>query len=133
MTLAYLHSLSVIPLSIVGSRSFYDALINCLGLIGYYASAFGSIVLIEHLTMRKEYDMEIWNDPHRLPSMWPAIGAFILSFGLVILSMDQVWFKGPIAALGTGDIGFEIAFITAGPLYYGLRKLEHKFCSTVTK
>ncbi len=40
--------------------------------------------------------------------------------------MDQVWFVGPIAR-HTGDIGFELAFVTTALVYSPLRYLELRF------
>lgn len=85
---------SMIPTSIVGSHKFYDTLVNFLGLIGYYAGAFGAIVLVEHFVFRggsfASYDLEQWNKPRKLPWGTAALAAGILSFALVIPCMDQV-------------------------------------------
>jgi len=67
--------------------------------------------------------MKAWNIPHRLPSGLAALAAGIASFGVVIPSMDQVWFVGPIAH-STGDIGFEVAFAASAVLYVPFRWLE---------
>lgn len=147
---------SVIPLAIVGAHRFYAALTNFLGLIGYWASCFITVVVIEHLLFRKyadrivppripqssdekasngtprqpystnaflNYDLSAWATPTALPSGLAAVGASVLSFGLIIPCMDQVWFVGPIAKT-TGDIGFEVAFVMAAVLYVPLRLLE---------
>ena len=121
---------SIIPLSIVGSHKFYDTLTNYLGLIGYWASAFGAVVLLEHLVIRKgkfsSYDLRYWNNARYLPTGLAAIGACVLACGLVVPSIDQVWFVGPIAEK-TGDIGFELAFAATAVFYLPLRYLELKF------
>ncbi|KIK95841.1 hypothetical protein PAXRUDRAFT_139812 [Paxillus rubicundulus Ve08.2h10] len=118
------------PLSIVGAHRFYATLTNFLSLIGYWASAYGAILLIEHHYFRKgdfnTYEHADWNVPRRLPWGAAALGAAILSFGLIIPCMNQVWFQGPIGVT-TGDIGFEVAFPLAGLLYVPLRKLELKY------
>ncbi|KAI0360560.1 cytosine-purine permease [Trametes cingulata] len=120
----------LIPISIIGAHKFYDTLTNFLGLIGYWASAFGAIVLAEHLVIRRgdfaSYDLRCWKDPRRLPTGLAALGACALSCALIVPSIDQVWFVGPIAA-HTGDIGFELAFFAAGVLYIPLRYLELRF------
>jgi len=47
-----LHSLfRVIPISIIGAHRFYDTITNFLGLIGYWASAFIAIIILEHLVI----------------------------------------------------------------------------------
>ncbi|EGO03321.1 hypothetical protein SERLA73DRAFT_165054 [Serpula lacrymans var. lacrymans S7.3] len=118
-----------LPLSIVGAHRFYSALTDFLSLIGYWASAYGAVLLIEHHYFRRgdfsTYNINDWNVPRRLP--WGAgLLAGVLAFGLIIPSMNQVWFIGPIGAL-TGDIGFEIAFPLAAVLYVPLRHLELKY------
>ncbi|KAI9568089.1 permease for cytosine/purines, uracil, thiamine, allantoin-domain-containing protein [Boletus coccyginus] len=119
-----------LPLAIVGAHSFYTALIDFLSLIGYWASAYGAILLAEHFYFRNgdfsSYDHLDWNVAERLPWGAAALGAGFLSFGLVIPSMSQAWFVGPIGHI-TGDIGFEVAFPLAGLLYFPLRTLELRY------
>ncbi|KAH0834778.1 cytosine-purine permease [Lanmaoa asiatica] len=116
-----------LPLSIVGAHTFYTTLTDFLSLIGYWASAYGAILLVEHFYFRRgdfsTYDQADWNVAKRLPWGAAAVTAGILSFGLIIPSMNQIWFVGPIG-LNTGDIGFEVAFPLAGLLYVPLRTLE---------
>lgn len=122
-----------LPLSIVGAHKFYTALTNFLSLIGYWASAYGAILIVEHHYFRKgdfsTYDHAIWNAPGRLPWGAAAITACILSFALIIPCMDQVWYQGPIGII-SGDVGFEVAFPLAALLYVPLRKLELKYQNT---
>jgi purine-cytosine permease-like protein len=83
--------------------------------------------MVEHLLFRKDdpslYDVTAWNVPRRLPSGVAALAAGVLSFGLVIPAMGQVWYTGPIART-TGDIGFEVAFVFSALLYFPFRWLE---------
>ena len=121
---------SLIPIAIVGAHKFYDTLTNFLGLIAYWASAFGAVVLAEHLVVRRgrfdAYDLRFWADARALPTGLAALGACALSCALIVPSMDQVWFVGPIAR-HTGDVGFELAFALAGVCYVPLRYLELRF------
>ncbi|KAH8977383.1 cytosine-purine permease [Lactarius hatsudake] len=55
-----------------------------------------------------------------------ALTASALSFALVVPSMDQVWYNGPIA-LTTGDIGIEMAMAVTTLLYVPLRHLEKRW------
>lgn len=117
----------IIPVSIKVAADFFDSLSNFLGIIGYWPASFVAIVVLEHLVFRKaqtdKYNLEKWNVARDLPSGLAAIGAAVMSFGLVIPCMDQIWFTGPIAA-HAGDLGFEIAFILSAILYVPLRWLE---------
>ncbi|TDL19554.1 cytosine-purine permease [Rickenella mellea] len=119
----------IIPLSIIGAHRFYSTLTNFLGLISYWASCFIALVLIEHLVFRRHrftsYDVSAYNQPQKLPLGVAALAASIMSFALVIPSMDQVWFVGPIAR-HTGDIGFELAFVVTGVLYFPFRWIEFR-------
>lgn len=126
---AIIITIIVIPVSIRAATNFFDSLENFIALIGYWASAFLGVVLVEHLWFRKgnceSYTLEAWNDAKQLPLGIAAVSAGVLSFGLVIPSMAQVWWTGPIAEK-TGDIGFELAFVASGILYVPLRMLEKK-------
>ncbi|KAF6787878.1 purine-cytosine permease fcy22, partial [Colletotrichum musicola] len=102
---------------------------NFIALIGYWSASFVGIVVAEHFVFRRanpaEYDAAIWNVPSELPWGVAAIGAAVLSFGLVVPCISQVWFTGPIAAV-TGDIGFEVAFFLSALLYVPLRFAEKR-------
>ena len=41
----------------------------------------------------------------------------MLSFGVVIPCMNQVWFVGDVARV-TGDIGFEVSFVVSELMYF---------------
>ena len=118
---------SIVPISILVAHRFFDTLANFLGLFGYWAAAYVAIIITEHLYFRKNdpslYDVTAWDVPKRLPSGIAAIAAGVLSFGIVIPCMSQIWFTGPIARV-TGDIGFEVAFVVSGMLYFPFRWLE---------
>ena len=118
---------SVLPISIIGAHKFYTAISNFLSLLGYWASVFVSVLFIEHLVFRSNnfanYDTTAWNVPGRLPCGLAAVGCGFLTFGLVIPSISQVWFTGPIART-TGDLGFEVALVLSALVYLPLRWLE---------
>ncbi|KAK3948275.1 permease for cytosine/purines, uracil, thiamine, allantoin-domain-containing protein [Pseudoneurospora amorphoporcata] len=119
----------LIPVGIKASANFYDSLENFVSLIGYWCSAFLGVVMVDHLWEKKgdcgRYDLDAWNDASKLPWGIAALTAAVASFGLVIPSMDQVWWQGPIAKT-TGDLGFEFAFFVSGLLYVPLRMVEKK-------
>ncbi len=85
---------------------------------------------MEHFHFRKGnfalYNIQVWNVPSRLPLGAAALGSCILSFGLVISSMNQVLYTGDIARK-TGDIGFEVAMVVTALLCVPLRHLEKRW------
>jgi purine-cytosine permease-like protein len=119
----------IIPVAIRAADDFFINLENFLALIGYWTSAWLGVVLVEHLVFRKgdcaAYDVDAWNDASLLPWGVAAVAASALSFALVVPSMAQVWWTGPIART-TGDIGFELAFAVTAVLYLGLRWVEKR-------
>ncbi|KAI2464842.1 permease for cytosine/purines, uracil, thiamine, allantoin-domain-containing protein [Annulohypoxylon bovei var. microspora] len=119
----------VIPVSIKAAEEFFASLENFVALIGYWSAAFVAVLIVEHNVFRSgqydTYDHDSWNVASRLPWGVAALAASVLSFALVIPSMSQVWFEGPIAKK-SGDIGFEMAFVVTAVLYLPLRLLEKR-------
>ena len=117
----------VIPVSIPAASNFFVSLENFIGIIGYWAAAYSAVVMLEHRVFRKSdystYDHAVWDVRKGLPSGIAALGAAVCSFALVIPSMAQVWYVGPIAK-HTGDIGFEMAFVVTALLYLPFRYAE---------
>lgn len=117
----------IIAVGVEVAAKFLDSLHNFLGIICYWPACYISVATLEHVLFRKgragNYDLGAWNTAGSLPSGIAALGASILSFGLVIPGMDQLWFVGPIAET-TGDIGFEVAFAVTAILYVPFRYLE---------
>ncbi|KAL2069247.1 hypothetical protein VTL71DRAFT_15585 [Oculimacula yallundae] len=116
-----------IPVSIKAASSFFAALENFIYLIAYWSAAFTAIVITEHGVFRRgdadSYGHEIWDQRAKLPTGLAALGAAVLSFGLVVPCMSQVWWTGPLAK-ETGDIGFEVALVLSAVLYVPFRWLE---------
>ena len=149
---------SLIPLAIIGAKSFYTILVAILGkslslqpfvyilsvhrsthlhnsfpksaVIGYWSSIFAAIVLTEHFLFRKtnfdSYRIKDWDKPSKLPVGIAALLSFFGGFGIVIPSMSQVWYTGPLAKVGTGDIGLLTGSVVGATLYAILRALEKK-------
>ena len=97
---------------------------------GYWSSIFAAIVLTEHFLFRKinfaSYRIEDWDKPSKLPLGIAALLSFLIGFGIVIPSMSQVGYTGPIAKAGTGDIGVLTGTVVGAILYAILRALEKK-------
>ncbi|RWA10023.1 hypothetical protein EKO27_g5093 [Xylaria grammica] len=120
----------MIPLSIAASRAWEESLENFLAVIGYWAGFFDAVLIEEAVVFRRldwdSYDHSIWNVGRKLPSGIAALVASLLSLGLVIPGINEVWFVGPFAKT-TGDIGFELAFFSTALFYFPLRWLEIKW------
>lgn len=117
----------MIPMSIYAAAKWEESLVNFLSVIGYWAGCFDAVIIEELIVFRNmdyhSYDPAIWNQVRRLPTGLAAIGASLVSIGLVVPSMDTPWFTGPIGER-IGDLGFESAFVVTGIAYYPLRTLE---------
>jgi len=115
--------------SLVGAHRFYVTLTNFLALLGYWASAFVAIVLVEHLVFRRNnfdaYDYKAWNTPSKLPTGIAALGACLVAVGVIVPAIEQAWWTGPIGEK-TGDIGFELAFVVTALVYPATRAVELK-------
>lgn len=70
------------------------------------------------------YNIEDWDQPRRLPLGAAATLAFIGAFGIIVPSMSQAWYTGPIAKAGTGDIAVLTGFVVSSVLYLIFRTLE---------
>lgn len=119
----------MIPFAIKAAEAWEASLENFLALIGYYAGCFDAVLIEELVVFRRldfaTYDHAVWNVGRKLPSGIAALGASILSFGLVVPGMAEAWYTGPIAET-TGDIGFELAFVVTAIFYLPLRWVEVK-------
>lgn len=91
---------------------------------------FAAIVLSEHFLFRSNnfasYTVGDWDNPARLPIGIAAVLAFAGAFAVIVPSMSQTEYTGPIAKAGTGDIGVLTGFLTATLLYGVLRTLERR-------
>lgn len=113
--------------SVAAYQSFYSSLTTFLSIIGYYGASWVTVSLIEWFHFRKadpaSFDAAIWNDARKLPSGLPALASVLIPWALIVPSMDQSWYVGPIAA-AAGDLGLFFAAILSALLYFPLRSWE---------
>lgn len=121
----------LIPIAIVGATKFYATLVDIIGGVGYWCTAFAAIILCEHFVFRRhdfqKYNIEDWDKPSQLPLGVAATLAFVGAFGIIVPSISQPWYIGPIADAGTGDIALLTGFSVSGVLYFILRPLERRW------
>lgn len=106
-------------------------LTSSTGIIGYWSTVWAVIILVEHFIFRKadyaRYNMADWDTARRLPWGVAAVLAFGCAFGIIVPSMSQAWYTGPVARAGTGDIGIlagsGVAFFT----YLAFRAVERNW------
>ncbi|KAK7059759.1 permease for cytosine/purines, uracil, thiamine, allantoin-domain-containing protein [Favolaschia claudopus] len=119
-----------IPLAIVGRTRFYNVIVACIDIVGYWSAAFAGVVLTEHLVFRRRdfanYEVEHWDNARKLPSGFAAVLSLFAAMGFVVPCMAQTFYVGPIAK-GTGDIGLWIGLFTASAVYCVLRPLEARW------
>lgn len=99
------------------------------GVIGYWSSVFAAIVLCEHFVFRQTwsaYKVSSWNKASLLPPGFAAVLAFFCGFGIIVPTMSQTWYVGPIARAVTGDIGIMTGSSVAALAYLSLRSVERR-------
>lgn len=112
-----------------GRNHLYDIFDNFLSLMGYWVTIYLMIAVEEHVLFRWErgFDWDAWADPSKLPIGIAALIAFLIGWAGAIVSMDQIWYVGPIASMvgayGT-DLGIWVGISWAMLVYPPLRWLE---------
>lgn len=117
----------MIGLAIPASRSFVDSLTTFLSIVGYYSAGNATCFILEILWFRcgdlDSLDPVIWNDGARLPTGISSLTTIVASWGLIVPTMDQPWYTGPVARV-TGDLGFMVAVAFCLVVYIPLRSVE---------
>ncbi|KAI6127960.1 cytosine-purine permease [Pisolithus croceorrhizus] len=120
----------LIPVAIIGAKTFYTTFVDILDIIGYWSAAFAAIVLIEHVLFRRAsftedvYPITTWDSARLLPTGIPAIFAFFCACGALVPFMSQAWYVGPVAQDGSGDCGIYVGFVVGALTYAVFRGVE---------
>ncbi|OJJ43915.1 hypothetical protein ASPZODRAFT_135317 [Penicilliopsis zonata CBS 506.65] len=95
--------------ALAGRNHLYDIFENFLALMGYWVTIYLTIALQEQLLFRRQrgFDWSAWQDRSRLPLGLAALTAFLVGWAGSIVSMYQIWYVGPIAAL-VGEYGADL-------------------------
>jgi NCS1 nucleoside transporter family len=98
---------------------------NFLLLIAYWLGAYNAIVLIENRLRKGNYPVADYENASKLPPGIAAIVSMVIGLGAAVLGVSQQIFTGPLSKqLHGADIGFPLAIVVTGVLYYFLRKWE---------
>ncbi|KAJ5777432.1 hypothetical protein N7520_000678 [Penicillium odoratum] len=92
-----------------GRNHLYDIFDNFLSLMGYWVTIYLMIAIEEHLIFRRErgFNWDAWAEPSKLPIGIAALLAFLIGWAGAIVSMDQIWYVGPIARM-VGEYGSDL-------------------------
>jgi NCS1 nucleoside transporter family len=106
-------------------RNFNLNFANFLLLIAYWLGAWCTIVIIEHFLRRGSYPVEDYDTSSKLPLGIAAVVSMVLGLAIAALGVSQQAFEGPLAhKLADADIGFPLAIVATGILYFVLRRVE---------
>ncbi|KAJ5186292.1 hypothetical protein N7449_011056 [Penicillium cf. viridicatum] len=117
--------------ALAGRNSLSEIFENWLALMGYWVCIYLVISLEEHFLFRpsRGFDWADWNDRSKLPLGLAALAAFLIGWVGSIISMDEIYFVGPIAKMvgeSGSDLGIWVGSSWAMLVYPGLRWLELK-------
>jgi hypothetical protein len=81
---------------------------------------------------RGNYPVDVYDKAQELPAGIAAVASMVIGLGVALLGINQaslVGFQGPLSvALGGApygaDIGFPLALVTTGVVYFILRRIE---------
>lgn len=97
-------------------------------LIAYWLGSYAIIMFLEYRFRKGSYPVEDYTNGSKLPTGVAAIVAMVVGLVVAALGVNQaavIGFEGPLShLLADADIGFPLAVIASGILYYILRKWE---------
>jgi NCS1 nucleoside transporter family len=97
-------------------------------LIAYWLGSYAIIMFLEYRFRKGSYPVQDYTNGSKLPTGVAAIVAMVVGLVVAALGVNQaavIGFEGPLShMLADADIGFPLAVIASGILYYILRKWE---------
>lgn len=144
---AVLITVIYLVLSLAGKSHFSTILSNFLPMLGYWISMYITLLLEENFLFRSfnslkklhsrefetpgswiyMYNWDLWNRPENITLGIAAALSFAVGVAGAVLGMNQVYYRGVLAAkIGDdgGDIGFWLCMAFCGVAYPPLRYLE---------
>lgn len=115
--------------ALAGRNYLYDIFEDWLALMGYWVTIYLVIAIEEHVLFRRTrgFDWDSWADASKLPLGIAALTAFLVGWVGSIISMDQIYFVGPIAQMvgeDGSDLGIWVGSAWAMLIFPPLRWLE---------
>ena len=117
-----------------GRNHLYEIFDNWLSLMGYWVTIYLTIAVEEHVFFRQNrgFNWDLWAEPSKLPIGIAALVAFLIGWAGAIVSMDQIWYVGPIAKMVGADgsdlgiwVGMSWAMLAFPPLrWWELRTFD---------
>jgi purine-cytosine permease-like protein len=109
-------------------KGFPGKLQGFLLLIAYWLGAWSTIVIIEHFRRKGQYPVADYENASKLPTGIAAVASMVVGLAVAALGVNQFvtfGYEGILARkLADADIGFPLAIVVAGVLYYVLRRWE---------
>lgn len=87
--------------ALAGRNHLAEIFTNFLALMGYWVSIWIAIMLEEHFIFRRRrgFEWSQWDNQKHMPIGIAALVAFLIGWVGAVLSMAQVWYIGPFAAV----------------------------------
>ncbi|GAA5944113.1 purine-cytosine permease family protein [Sporobolomyces koalae] len=127
-------------LAIVGKDNYSRILGDFAAILAYYTAFFSCILFLEVFWFRRKngrlgpINADHYADYSKLAPGWACLGAILCSIGIVVPSMAESYYTGPIALAVTqpdsnygGDLGFELCYAVAAITYPIFRTLEIRY------
>ncbi|KWU43271.1 purine-cytosine permease [Rhodotorula sp. JG-1b] len=125
--------------ALVGREHFSEILSNFSAILAYYTAFLSAIVFIEVLWFRRANgplggSRTNWDDVTDYKKLPPGIActaSIACTIPLIVLSMAETWYTGPIALAVSkpygGDLGFEVSAGMATITYFVFRHFEIRY------
>ncbi len=122
-------AVAYVALALYIGNDFNAKLEGFLLVIAYWLGAWNAVVLLEHFVFRKgKYPVEDYETGSKLPVGIAAIVAMVIGLGVAALGVNQAatfGYEGVLSPkIGDADIGFPLAIIVTGVIYFALRRWE---------
>ncbi|HEX8983468.1 MAG TPA: cytosine permease [Ktedonobacterales bacterium] len=121
-------AVAYILIALLIAQGFNANLEGFLLLIAYWLGGYAAISFIEDRLRKGSYPVADYTDASKMPPGIAAVASMVIGLIAAAFGINQaatINFEGPLSkALADADIGFPLAIIVTGIVYYFLRKWE---------